>query len=485
MLRACPHHGFTELTQVDTFYNWLNDNDQDSLNAAAGENLLRLNTTSRDIGVDCMEVDGNGLACGSSVSRWQWGELTQVDTFYNWLNDNDQDSLNAAAGENLLSKMTREALNIIKNKSKECYSRNKPNASRMNTTSRESVSKTDERIDKLADQLSTLVEIVSTKVVTPAPVKAVEETCVTCGGAHSWYNCPTTDNNQASVCATTSTYNQVNPLNRVSNQMTPPGFAPVQKNGQNRFNQNQVQGNNFNRGNNFHGTLPSNTIPNPKGEIKAITTRSGVAYEGPSIPTNPSSKRYFMPPSISNAAIDIREKVLTVSFIREKVISNRWATYTEEFGVLICYTHREGIVLGHKISKSGIEVDRAKVDVIAKLPYPTTVKGTLKKKGLRSSDLCCPSLELPSEFMCDARAQNSLQYTEKEMFAVVYAFEKFWPYLVLSKSIVYTDYSALKYLMNKQDAKPRLLQWVLLLQKFDITIRDKKGSESNLVEIII
>ncbi|GJS98045.1 hypothetical protein Tco_0819215 [Tanacetum coccineum] len=106
----------------------------------------------------------------------------------------------------------------------------------MNTTSRESVSKTDERIDKLADQLSTLVEIVSTKVVTPAPVKAVEETetCVIVGGAHSWYNCPTTDNNQASVCATTGTYNQVNPPNRVSNQMAPPGFAPVQNNGQNR-----------------------------------------------------------------------------------------------------------------------------------------------------------------------------------------------------------------------------------------------------------
>ncbi|GJY37522.1 hypothetical protein Tco_0422900 [Tanacetum coccineum] len=168
----------------------------------------------------------------------------------------------------------------------------------MNTTSRESVSKTDERIDKLADQISTLVEIVSKKVVTPAPVKAVEEICVTCSGPHAWYNCPNTDNNQASVCAATGSYNQVNPPNRVSNQMAPPGFAPVQNNGQNRFNQNQGQGNNFNRGNNFHGnqastsgTLPSNTIPNPKGEMKAITTRSGVAYEGPSIHTNPSPKK--------------------------------------------------------------------------------------------------------------------------------------------------------------------------------------------------
>ncbi|GJS16492.1 reverse transcriptase domain-containing protein [Tanacetum coccineum] len=162
-------------------------------------------------------------------------ELTQVDTFYNGLNENDQDSLNAAAGGNLLSKTTREALNIIENKSKVCYSRNKSNVSRMNTTSRESVSKTDERIDKLADQLSTLVEIVSKKVVTPALVKAVEEICVTCSGPHAWYNFPNTDNNQSSVCAETCTYNQVNPPNRVRNQMAPPGFAPVQNNGQNSF----------------------------------------------------------------------------------------------------------------------------------------------------------------------------------------------------------------------------------------------------------
>ncbi|GJV08157.1 hypothetical protein Tco_1345813 [Tanacetum coccineum] len=244
-------------------------------------------------------------------------DLTQVDTFYNGLNENDQDSLNAAAGGNLLSKTTREALNIIENKSKVCYSRNKSNVSRMNTTSRESVSKTDERIDKLADQLSTLVEIVSKKVVTPAPVKAVEEICVTCSGPHAWYNCPNTDNNQASVCAATGTYNQVNPPNRVSNQMVPPGFAPMQNNGhQNQEVKNEIQNTMktqqavlMNQQNVFQtnlqnmlsgffqnqastlGTLPSNTIPNPKGEMKAITTRSGVAYEGPSIPTNPSPKK--------------------------------------------------------------------------------------------------------------------------------------------------------------------------------------------------
>ncbi|GKB82315.1 reverse transcriptase domain-containing protein [Tanacetum coccineum] len=74
------------------------------------------------------------------------------------------------------------------------------------------------------------------------------------------------------------------------------------------------------------------------------------------------------------------------------------------------------------------------------------------------------------------KAQIHYTTTEKEMLAIVYDFEKFQPYLVLSKSIVNMDHSALKYLMNKQDAKPRLLRWVLLLQEFDITIRDKKGS---------
>nr|GFA94147.1 reverse transcriptase domain-containing protein [Tanacetum cinerariifolium] len=75
-------------------------------------------------------------------------------------------------------------------------------------------------------------------------------------------------------------------------------------------------------------------------------------------------------------------------------------------------------------------------------------------------------------------AQIHYTTTEKEMLALVYAFEKFRPYLVLSKSIVYTDHLALKYLLSKQDAKPRLIRWVLLLQEFDIIIRDKKGTEN-------
>nr|GFA82135.1 reverse transcriptase domain-containing protein [Tanacetum cinerariifolium] len=97
-----------------------------------------------------------------------FSELTQIDTFYNGLNEQDQDFLNAATGGNLLSKTTGEALKIIKNKSKVRYSRSKSNVSRVNTNSRDSAGKTDDRIDKLADQISNLVEIVNKQVITPA-----------------------------------------------------------------------------------------------------------------------------------------------------------------------------------------------------------------------------------------------------------------------------------------------------------------------------
>ncbi|GJU26549.1 reverse transcriptase domain-containing protein [Tanacetum coccineum] len=213
---------------------------------------------------------------------------------------------------------------------------------------------------------------------------------------------------------------------------------------------------------------------------------------------------------------------------------------------------KEGIVLGHKISKSGIEVDRAKIDVIAKLPHPTTVKGvrsflghagfyrrfiqnfskiarpmthlleketpfyfskecieafnTLKKNLTEAPILIAPDWNEPFELMCDAsdfalgavlgqrhekhfrpihyasktmnEAESRYTTTEKEMLAVVYAFEKFRSYLVMNKCTVYTDHSALKYLFAKKDSKARLLRWVLLLQEFDFDVVDTKGAEN-------
>nr|GFB42197.1 hypothetical protein [Tanacetum cinerariifolium] len=75
-------------------------------------------------------------------------------------------------------------------------------------------------------------------------------------------------------------------------------------------------------------------------------------------------------------------------------------------------------------------------------------------------------------------AESNYTTTEKEMLVVVYAFEKFWSYLIMNKSIVHTDHSALNYLFAKKDAKARLLRWVLLLQEFDFRFLDTKGAEN-------
>nr|GFA93118.1 reverse transcriptase domain-containing protein [Tanacetum cinerariifolium] len=76
------------------------------------------------------------------------------------------------------------------------------------------------------------------------------------------------------------------------------------------------------------------------------------------------------------------------------------------------------------------------------------------------------------------QAEANYTTTEKEMLVVVYAFEKFRSYLIMNKSIVYTDHSALKYLFAKKDAKARLLRWILLLQEFDFNVIDTRGAEN-------
>nr|GEX81943.1 reverse transcriptase domain-containing protein [Tanacetum cinerariifolium] len=171
---------------------------------------------------------------------------------------------------------------------------------------------------------------------------------------------------------------------------------------------------------------------------------------------------------------------------------------------------KEGIVLGHKISKKRIEVDKAKIEVISKLPHPTTVKGIrsfLRHAGFYRrfikdfSKISRPMthlLEKNSPFIFSNewqrikkhfwpihyasktmnQAETNYTTTEKEMLVVVYAFEKFHSYLIMNKSIVYTNHSALKYLFAKKDAKARLLRWIILLQEFDFKVIDTKGAEN-------
>ncbi|GJX29346.1 reverse transcriptase domain-containing protein, partial [Tanacetum coccineum] len=198
-----------------------------------------------------------------------FSELHQLDTFYNALNSNDQDSLNSAAGGNFLDKMPRDYLAIIESKSKVRYSRIKAIVSKVSTSS--STLGVSPDVAELKDMVKALLLDKKNQSQAPDTVKAVEESCVTCGGAHSYRNYPATDGNvyhdniQEYVSqAAAVNYNQGNTGYRpmmVANQIRPPGS----------------------------GSLPSNTVANPRGDMKAITTRSGVSYDGPQVPPPPSS----------------------------------------------------------------------------------------------------------------------------------------------------------------------------------------------------
>nr|GEV91892.1 retrovirus-related Pol polyprotein from transposon 17.6 [Tanacetum cinerariifolium] len=692
-----------------------------------------------------------------------FSELHQLNAFYNASNVNDQDSLNSTSGGNFLDKMPRECLKIIESKSKVRQSRAKAVVAKVSTSS--STLAISSNVVELKDVVRALLldkknqSSAPVHSPTPTPVKAVELNCVTCGGAHSYQNCPATKRN---------VYRD-NIQEYVS----------------------QAAAANYNQGNSRSGTLPSNTITNPKEELKGITTRSGVTYQGPTIPT-PSKVvkqgtkvilnkvprklgdpgKFLIPcefpgmdeclalddldvsvkvgvfhfatdfvvvdfepdprvPVIlgrcflktGRALIDVHKGELTLRIKNEAITYNldqnsRYSanynqmtankidviemaceeysqevlgfsdvtasgnptpyddlivsttsptltpfrdsnfllfketdaflsleddpnspefnpfyydperdillletilnseplpplpnheqyvpSFKKELKVYVGYFHdmvektmevfmddfsvfgnsfenclsrldkmlqrcedtnlclnwekshfmvKEGIVLGHKISNNRIEVDKAKVDVIAKLPHPTIVKGVrsflghagfyrrfiqdfskisrpmthllkkntlfifsedcikafqmLRKKLTEAPILIAPNWDLPFELMCDASdfaigavlrqhpekifrpihyasktmtdAESNYTTTEKEMLAVVYAFEKFRSYLIMNKSIVHTDHSALKYLFAKKDAKARLLRWVLLLQEFDFKVLDTKGAEN-------
>nr|GEX88024.1 reverse transcriptase domain-containing protein [Tanacetum cinerariifolium] len=120
-----------------------------------------------------------------------FSKLHQLDTFYNALNSKDQDSLNFAVGGNFLDKMPRECLAIIESKSKVRYSRNKPVVAKVSTNT--STSSISHDVAELKDMVKAL--LFDKKGQSPAPVKVVKESCVTCGGAHSYCNCPAIDGN--------------------------------------------------------------------------------------------------------------------------------------------------------------------------------------------------------------------------------------------------------------------------------------------------
>ncbi|GKA08584.1 hypothetical protein Tco_0687915 [Tanacetum coccineum] len=176
--------------------------------------------------------------------------------------------------------MPRDCLRIIESKSKVRNSRNKPVVAKVSASS--STPGISPDVAELKDMVKAL--LLDKKSQAPAPVKAVEESCVTCGGAHSYRNCPATDGNvyrdniQDYIKANDAVMRNMQDQNQnLQNQMT------------NLTDMLSKFVNSNTASTSGSGTLPSNTITNPKVDLKGITTRSGVAYQGPTIPTTSSS----------------------------------------------------------------------------------------------------------------------------------------------------------------------------------------------------
>ncbi|GJW17651.1 reverse transcriptase domain-containing protein [Tanacetum coccineum] len=302
--------------------------------------------------------------------RHGFTELHQLDTFYNALNSADQDSLNSAVGGNLLERSTQDVLTIIENKSKVCNSRNKLIVSQVKSSDGNSSSSDIAKLTHAVNQQTSDVTTAMTAILkqfqaTPPPafVKAIEEICVTCGGAHPYYQCLAADgatfpeyqdNIQGYVAAAAGNYNQANLKDIIEETIFNQNAtyqAPIQQNQSVSLNelenfkktneanmkamqtqinnmrnelrnemQNSIQTSMSNQTNELKnmmasffqmntastsgsGSLPSNTIANPKGELKAITTRSGLVLDGPTVP---------MPPPFINPEDDKRvEETLT------------------------------------------------------------------------------------------------------------------------------------------------------------------------------
>ncbi|RDY02128.1 Retrovirus-related Pol polyprotein from transposon 17.6, partial [Mucuna pruriens] len=126
----------------------------------------------------------------------------------------------------------------------------------------------------------------------------------------------------------------------------------------------------------------------------------------------------------------------------------------------------EGIVLGHLVSNRGIEVDKSKIDIITSLPNPTSII-----LGAEELIHICP-YSSSTQLGASIRAHSNYTTTKKELLEIVFSLDKFRSYLLGSKIIVFFDHAALRFLLKKQDAKPRQIRWMLLLQEFNIEIKD-------------
>nr|GEW72883.1 reverse transcriptase domain-containing protein [Tanacetum cinerariifolium] len=233
-----------------------------------------------------------------------WEDL--LDIFYNTLYPNDQDALDLAVGGNFLDKIPRDGLSIIESKSKVRYSRSRVTDSRVSTNApllsssspshsfdlQQIAASLEDKLDIRMNHFEKSLNDMKAFVTPTTPIKAVEEVYVTCGANHSYNHCPLThggneflifhDNIQQFQTAAVGNFVQGNRHQNLNQQEFQKGFERKHEEFQNQM-MNFMQNLNNNKASSS-SSLPSNTIPNLRNEAKAITTQSGISYDGPLIP---------------------------------------------------------------------------------------------------------------------------------------------------------------------------------------------------------
>ncbi|KAL0289868.1 UNVERIFIED_CONTAM: Retrovirus-related Pol polyprotein from transposon.6 [Sesamum angustifolium] len=273
-----------------------------------------------------------------------------------------------------------------------------------------------------------------------------------------------------------------------------------------------------------HRTAIGWTLADVKGISLAICMHR-IYLEDNTKPSHEPQRRIIFPISDSSwvSPVHVVPKKMGYYQIAIAQEDQEKTTFTCPFGTFafrrmpfgLCNAPDQGIVLGHVISSRGIEVDNAKIDLIVNLPYPTSVReirsflghaGFYRRFIKDFAKIAQPLsrlLEKDANFVFGGDCQEAFDElkraltsapiiqppdwtqcnystTEKELLAIVFALDKFRSYLLGSKIVVFSNHAALKHLLSKKESKPRLIRWILFLQEFDLTIKDRKGSE-NLV----
>nr|GEY40935.1 hypothetical protein [Tanacetum cinerariifolium] len=482
-----------------------------------------------------------------------FSKLHQLDTFYNALNLNDQDALYSAAGGNFLDKIPRECLSIIESMSKVRYSRSRVTDVRANTNAPLSSSSPSNSFDlqQIAASLEDKLDIhmnrfekslndMTNSFVTPiAPLKAVEENLYNNKPSSSSSlpsNTIPNPKGEAKVITTRSGMTYKEP------PIPPPGMEqqepteettdtelPSTEDIQPPSVQVEVQKDkpivepSVDYFPSVHNDLkvvkPKNNQSSedepPEVELKELPPHLEYAFLG-------ENKKW---PVIISKDLSVNEKSALINICKSRKNAIAWKL-TDIKGIdpssvqikffLKTTTHQRHAAFYRRFIKDLSKISRPMTHLLEKnSPFIFSKEciqafRNLKEKLTEAPILIALNWDQPFELMCNAsdyavgavlgqrvekhfrpihyasktmtQAETNYMITKKEILTVVYAFKKFCSYLIMNKSIIYTDHSALKYLFAKKDAKARLICWILLLQEFNFKVIDTRGAENYVVD---